>query len=69
MITMGMQKKNIFLTGAPSSGKTTVIRKIIRGLAHPARGFYTEEEKVGGKRVGFMMNTLDGKRAGLPIKT
>ena len=65
MINMDTQKKNIFLTGAPSSGKTTVIRKIIRGLAHPARGFYTEEEKVGGKRVGFMMNTLDGKKGRL----
>jgi nucleoside-triphosphatase len=62
---MDTQKKNIFLTGAPSSGKTTVIRKIVRGLSHPARGFYTEEEKVGGKRAGFMMNTLDGKKGRL----
>jgi len=52
---------NIFLTGAPSSGKTTVIRKIIKRLNHPANGFYTEEERVDGKRVGFMMKTLDGR--------
>ncbi len=38
-------KKNIFLTGAPSSGKTTVIKKIISRLEHPAVGFYTEEER------------------------
>jgi nucleoside-triphosphatase THEP1 len=37
-------KKNIFLTGAPSSGKTTVIKKIITKLPYPAYGFYTEEE-------------------------
>jgi nucleoside-triphosphatase len=55
-------KKNIFLTGAPSSGKTTVIKKIIEKLDHPANGFYTEEERVDGKRVGFLMKTLDGKK-------
>jgi nucleoside-triphosphatase len=55
-------KKNIFLTGAPSSGKTTVIRKVIAGLHLPASGFYTEEERVEGRRVGFVMTTLDGGR-------
>ena len=55
-------KKNIFLTGAPSSGKTTVIKKVIAGLDRPANGFYTQEERIGGKRVGFMMKTLDGRK-------
>jgi len=55
-------KKNIFLTGAPSSGKTTVIRKVIAGLTVPVNGFYTEEERVQGKRVGFVMTTLNGKK-------
>jgi len=55
-------KKNIFLTGAPSSGKTTVIKKVIENLDHPTNGFYTEEERVNGKRVGFLMKTLDGGR-------
>lgn len=54
-------KKNIFLTGAPSSGKTTVIKKIIKNLPAPANGFYTEEEKSGDKRVGFVIRSLDGK--------
>ncbi len=54
-------KKNIFLTGAPSSGKTTVIKKVISQLCCPATGFYTEEERMAGKRVGFVMKTLDGK--------
>jgi len=53
--------KNILLTGAPSSGKTTVIKKIIENLNHPANGFYTVEERVDGKRVGFLMKTIDGK--------
>ncbi len=54
-------KGNIFLTGAPSSGKTTAIKKIIEKLDHPTNGFYTEEERVHGKRVGFLMKTLNGK--------
>jgi len=54
-------KKNIFLTGAPSSGKTTVIKKVIARLPHPATGFYTEEQRVEGKRVGFVMKTIEGK--------
>lgn len=60
-IYMNQPKKNIFLTGAPSSGKTTVIKKIIVALPVSANGFYTEEERVGEKRVGFRMHTLDRK--------
>ena len=52
---MDVCKKNIFLTGAPSSGKTTVIKKIVRKLDFPACGFYTEEERLDGRRVGFML--------------
>lgn len=58
----GKQKRNIFLTGAPSSGKTTVIKKVITRLSCPAKGFYTEEERDGDRRVGFLMKTLDGKK-------
>jgi nucleoside-triphosphatase len=58
---MDAPKKNIFLTGAPSSGKTTVIKKVIALLPYPATGFYTEEQRVAGKRVGFIMKTVEGK--------
>jgi len=54
-------KKKIFLTGSPSSGKSAVIKQVIEKLNVPASGFYTEEERVGTKRVGFVMRTLDGK--------
>ena len=56
-------KKNIFLTGAPSCGKTTVIKKLIAMLDAPAKGFYTEEERDAVRRIGFLMKTLDGKEA------
>jgi nucleoside-triphosphatase len=58
---MNTLNKNIFLTGPPSSGKTTVIKKVIEKMGLPAQGFYTEEERVAGRREGFMMKTLDGK--------
>lgn len=57
-----MSKKNIFITGPPSIGKTTVIKKVIKLLMDPVKGFYTEEECVYGQRVGFIMHTLDGKQ-------
>ncbi|MGD0283231.1 MAG: nucleoside-triphosphatase [Dissulfurispiraceae bacterium] len=53
-------KKNIFLTGGPSSGKSAVIKQLIEKLDVPASGFYTEEERVGTRRVGFVIRTLDG---------
>lgn len=59
---MTVPGKNIFLTGAPSSGKTTVIKKVIERLGFPSNGFYTEEERVAGRRTGFMMKTTDGKK-------
>lgn len=55
-------KKNIFLTGAPCSGKTTIVKKIIQKLPYPANGFYTQEDKENGKRVGFLMVSLEGKK-------
>ena len=62
---MTSRKKNIFITGAPSSGKTTVIKKVIARLPCPANGFYTEEERINDKRTGFVMHTLDGKKGHL----
>ncbi|MCU0847439.1 MAG: nucleoside-triphosphatase [Spirochaetes bacterium] len=53
--------KNIFITGAPSTGKTTVIKKVIAGLAVPCKGFYTEEERAEGGRTGFIMRSIDGR--------
>ncbi|UCC73234.1 MAG: AAA family ATPase [Gemmatimonadota bacterium] len=56
----------ILLTGRPGCGKTTVIRRAVEliGLDRCA-GFYTEEVRAGGRRIGFDVVTLDGRRGPL----
>lgn len=57
-----MRKKNVLLTGAPGTGKTTVVKRIAEKLPGKAGGFYTAEVREGKKRRGFEIITLDGKR-------
>ncbi|MGE5844115.1 MAG: nucleoside-triphosphatase [Syntrophaceae bacterium] len=56
-------KKNLFVTGLPGTGKTTLIRKILDNLPPglTASGFYTAEIRESGERVGFAVSTLDGR--------
>ena len=56
-------KQKLLLTGRPGCGKTTVIKRVVTELARPAGGFYTEEIRERGQRVGFKLITLDGKEA------
>ncbi|HDD44861.1 MAG TPA: AAA family ATPase [Candidatus Desulfofervidus auxilii] len=54
----------ILLTGPPRIGKTTIIKKVINLFkkdGYKLCGFYTEEIKEKGKRVGFKLVTLDGR--------
>ncbi len=52
----------LLLTGASGVGKTTVIRKVADGLrGREVRGFITEEIREAGKRVGFRLDTFDGR--------
>ncbi|MEK7203909.1 MAG: nucleoside-triphosphatase, partial [candidate division NC10 bacterium] len=56
------------ITGAPGSGKTTLIRAVLAELPAKAGGFVTEEIREGGERVGFRVSALDG-RAGTFART
>jgi nucleoside-triphosphatase len=57
----------LLLTGVPGVGKTTVMRKLERLLGgRPIRGFVTDEIRSGrGERLGFQLETLDGRTARL----
>ena len=57
-----MTAKNIFLTGPPRCGKSTLIEKLIPRIGRPATGFFTREIRERGRRTGFSITTLDGKR-------
>nr|XP_047903187.1 cancer-related nucleoside-triphosphatase isoform X3 [Anser cygnoides] len=60
--------RHVFLTGPPGIGKTTLIQKVTQALRSsdvPVDGFYTEEVKEGGRRRGFDVVTLSGKRGPL----
>ncbi len=56
-----MAGKNILLTGKPGVGKTTLLKRVIEGLDTDCAGFYTEEIRSGGRRLGFKMMTLTGE--------
>jgi nucleoside-triphosphatase len=56
----------LLLTGAPGSGKTTVVRRVAEELRKRERriaGFFTAEIREGGQRVGFRIETFTGSRA------
>jgi nucleoside-triphosphatase len=53
---------NILITGAPGTGKTTLIRRVAEGIPGVA-GFYTAEVREQGGRTGFELVGFDGRRA------
>jgi nucleoside-triphosphatase len=56
----------LFLTGSPGVGKTTLIRAIAERLEEvTCAGFYTEEKRQRGQRIGFRVITLDGQEGSL----
>ncbi len=56
--------KNILITGRPGVGKTTLLKRLAERCGQWAvTGFYTEEIRENGVRVGFRAVTLSGHRA------
>ncbi|MBP2146839.1 nucleoside-triphosphatase [Methanofollis sp. W23] len=53
--------KNLLITGAPGSGKTTLVRRAVKGLPG-ITGFYTQEIREEGERTGFELIGFDGRR-------
>jgi nucleoside-triphosphatase len=59
---------NVLLTGSPGVGKTMVIKKAVTRLAGLVGGFYTQEIREDGRRVGFTIQALDGRKGILAHK-
>ena len=57
-----MKERNVLFTGPPRCGKTTLIERIVSEIKVPHTGFFTREMREKGHRVGFSINTLDGKQ-------
>jgi nucleoside-triphosphatase len=56
--------KNLLLTGLPGCGKTTVIRCLVERLGDlRLAGFYTQEIRERGQRVGFEAISFSGRKA------
>jgi nucleoside-triphosphatase len=53
--------KNWLLTGKPGLGKTTLLRSLLPALKAKVGGFFTEEIREEGERVGFYLRDLEGK--------
>ena len=51
------------LTGRTGTGKTSLIKQVVAGFRLKAGGFYTEEIRNSGTRLGFKLVTLDGREA------
>ena len=64
-----MMKRNLFVTGPPRCGKSSLIQNVLAKLNSPATGFFTREMREGGERVGFSINTVDGREGILAHKS
>jgi nucleoside-triphosphatase len=53
----------LLISGRPGVGKTTLVRRLAEAFPGRLGGFYTEELREGGRRVGFALVTLSGQRA------
>ena len=59
---------NIILTGTPGIGKTTIVEEVARALGSAAGGVLTREIRESGRRTGFAIESLDGRRAVLATR-
>ena len=55
----------ILITGRPGIGKTTVIQKVLERMKPMAGGFFTEEIRKRGNRLGFRVRDIHTGKEGI----
>ena len=56
--------KHLLIIGRSGVGKTTLIKHLTRELrGYPIDGFFTEELREEGERLGFWLSSIDGRQA------
>ena len=55
----------ILITGRPGIGKTTVIQKVLERVKPVAGGFFTEEIRERGNRLGFRVRDIHTGKEGI----
>ncbi len=50
---------HLLVTGSPKTGKTILIKELLKEFKSLSCGFITEELKKEGKRIGFLLKTTD----------
>ncbi len=60
-----MQKTKVLITGAPGSGKTTLVENWLKSSDLDVAGFVTREIRSDDKRVGFEIVSVSGRTARL----
>ncbi|MFW5946414.1 MAG: nucleoside-triphosphatase [Candidatus Natronoplasma sp.] len=58
-------KNNIFITGPPRSGKSTLVREILEEMDLEAEGLRTPDIREGGERKGFKLVDIDSCEEGI----
>ncbi len=53
-----MQVNNIFITGKPRSGKSTLVKEVVSGCGIKVAGLRAPEIRRNGKRVGFYLQDI-----------
>lgn len=54
--------RNLLLSGAPGSGKSTLIERVVQHISARMTGFFTREIRSNRRRVGFEIVTIAGDR-------
>lgn len=64
-------RRHILITGLPGTGKTTMILSLVERLSGTKGGFVTKEKRDGGKRTGFVIETISpgGEKKTAPLAT